>query len=125
MRQHDALSTRIVSPNRLHPRHDRDDFFAIVEHALKTAGATTKLLSDQALELLWRASRGILRTTAHLLRNALAIAHERDQTFVDDAVVNAAIDDLALTRPNSVAPDPALRTPAPKSRSKSGTGSRG
>ena len=122
MRQHDALSTRIVSPNQIHARHDRDDFVALVEHALATAGATTKLLSDPALELLWRASRGVLRTTAHLLRNALAVAHERDQTFVDDDVIHAAIDDLALTRPNAVVPVAA--TPDPKPRSKSGTRSR-
>ena len=124
MRHHAALATRIVSPNRMTPLTHRDDFLALVDHAMTAAGATTRVLSDQALELLWRATRGIVRATAILLRTALAIAHERDQSFVDDDIMTAAIDDLALTRPNA-APSP-LRpaVPAPKPRRQTGTKSR-
>lgn len=124
MRQHAALATRIVSPNRMGPRSDREDYAAMVEHALTTAGATTRLLSDHAIELLWRASHGLIRTTATLLRTSLAIAHDREQTFVDDAVMTAAIEELALTQPSArPAPQPTAG-PAPKSRAKTGTRSR-
>lgn len=124
MRHHAALATRIVSPNRMGPRSDREDYIALVEHALTAAGATTRLLNDHALELLWRASRGVVRTTATLLRTSLSIAHEREQTFVDDAVMTAAIEDLALTQPSAAQPQPP-RTPPPKPRAKTGTRSRG
>ena len=125
-RHHAALATRIVSPNRFGPRSDREDYLALVEHALTAAGATTRLFSDQAIELLWRASQGVIRTTATLLRTSLALAHEREQTFVDDAVMVAAIEDLALTQP-SARPTPArpLRTPPSKPRAQTGTRSRG
>lgn len=113
MHHHAALATRIVSPNRLGPRSDREDYIARVGHALTAAGATTRLLNDHALELLWRASRGVVRTTATLLRTSLSIAHEREQTFVDDAVMTATIEDLALTQPSAAQPQPP-RTPPPK-----------
>jgi type II secretory pathway predicted ATPase ExeA len=41
------------------PPRGREDFMAMVEHGLKVAGAKTKLLSEQALELLWRVSHGL------------------------------------------------------------------
>jgi type II secretory pathway predicted ATPase ExeA len=124
MRHHAALATRIVSPNRMHPRSDRDDFLALVEHALKAAGATTRLLSDPALEMLWRASRGVTRVASDLLRTALMIAHEREQSFVDDDVISAAIDERAITL--STVEHPAIAAaPSTKPRSQSGTKSRG
>ena len=127
MRHHAALATRIVSNTRMPARTDRDDFVALVEHGLTSAGATTKLLSDPALELLWRATRGIVRTTSLLLRNAVSIAHERDQNFVDDDTMSAAIDQLALTHATTATlPQPAP-APAPavgKPRAHTGTKSR-
>jgi MSHA biogenesis protein MshM len=125
LRHHAALATRIVSPNRMPPRSDREDFLALIDHAMKAAGATTRLFSDPALELLWRASRGVVRTIAILLRTSLAIAHEREQSFVDDDVMTAAIDDLALAQPSAATPTPAAPTRSPKPRGQTGTRSRG
>jgi len=122
MRHHAALATRIVSPNHIHPRSERKDFVALVEHAMKAAGAHTRILNDPALEMLWRASRGVVRVASKLLRTSLSIAHERDQSFVDEHVVAAAIDELALTQPT--APEPQPDATAPKPRSQSGTKSR-
>lgn len=122
MRQHAALATRIVSANRIPARTDREDFFAMIESAMAAAGATTRLLSDPALELLWRASRGLPRLAAKILRSSLMLAHERDHSFVDDSLVNAAIDDLALEHPTTApTPPPA---PGQKSRRKTETSSR-
>ena len=120
MRHHAALATRIVSANRMTPRVDRDDFFAMIDSAMASAGATTKLLSEPALELLWRASRGLPRVAAKLLRTSLMLAHDRDHSFVDDSLVSAALDELAVERPTTAAAPPA----APKPRRKSETTSR-
>ena len=98
MRQHAALASRIVSTNVLPPR-ERADFLAMVEHGLKIAGAKTKLLSEQALELLWRVSHGLPRQASRLLRASLMLAHERDQTFVDERVMLDACEELQHARP--------------------------
>src|SRR6187431_2701178 len=55
MHQHAALATRIAADVRLEPL-DRDAFSSAVDHALKAAGATQKILSDPAVEMLFRTS---------------------------------------------------------------------
>jgi len=118
MRHHAALATRIVSPNVLEPL-DRETFVAMLEHGLAVAGATTKILADPSIEVLWRVSRGIPRAVSRLLRTALALAHERGQSFVDEPTMLAACDELALTRPS---PARERRAEAPAtSRDKLGT----
>ena len=92
---HAALKTRVATEVRLEPL-DRDTFTAAIEHGLKAAGASSKLLADPALELLFRSSRGGLRVASKLLRAALRAAHERDQSFVDELVMEAAIDETGL-----------------------------
>jgi type II secretory pathway predicted ATPase ExeA len=94
--QHAALRTRIAAELRLEPL-DRDAFVAAVDHGLKAVGATRKLLADQAVEMLFRSSRGVLRTASLTLRAAFRIAAERDQAFVDEAVMQAAVDEAGLT----------------------------
>jgi MSHA biogenesis protein MshM len=96
MHQHAALATRIAAELRLDPL-DRDAFAAAVDHALKTAGATQKVLSDPAVEMLFRASRGVLRMAARLLRAALRIAHAKGQTFIDEPTLQAALDEVGTT----------------------------
>jgi type II secretory pathway predicted ATPase ExeA len=77
---------------------DRETFAALLDHALKAAGATNNLLSDPARELLFRASRGVPRIASKLLRAALQRAHERDQSFVDDHTLEAVLDDAVPQR---------------------------
>ena len=98
MRQHAALASRVVSTNVMAPR-EREDFMAMVEHGLKVAGAKTKLLSDQAMELLWRVSHGLPRHASRLLRTSLMLAHEREQSFVDEHMMLDACEELQLRRP--------------------------
>jgi type II secretory pathway predicted ATPase ExeA len=105
LRQHAALYTRIVSPNVMEPP-PRKDFFAMVDHGLRAAGATTKLFADPALEVLWRTSRGLPRQAAKLLRASLSLAHEQDQNFVDEHLMLKACDQLGLDRPTELAPQP-------------------
>ncbi len=91
--QHAALHTRIATEVRLEPL-DRDAFMAALEHGFKAAGATTKLFSDQAAEMLYRASSGTFRRASRLVRSSLRFAHERGQSFVDETVVQLAIDEM-------------------------------
>jgi len=94
MHQHAPLLMRVAETVRLEAL-DRETFAAAIDHGLHAVGATTKLLADPALEMLFRSSRGVLRLGARILRAALLIAHERDQAFVDEAVMEAAVDEVA------------------------------
>ena len=111
MQHHAALARRVVSWNRLAPRHDHALFKAMIDHALKVAGAKQKLIADPAHELLFRASRGIPGVAANLLRHALSIAHQRDQSFVDETVM---LDAIAESSPETVRPTPPAQKPPPK-----------
>jgi type II secretory pathway predicted ATPase ExeA len=91
MQQHAALAMRVVHQIHLEAL-DRESLLAMVDHGLKAAGATEKILSDPARELLFRASRGVPRVASKILRAALIEAHERNQNFVDDHVMEAALE---------------------------------
>lgn len=93
MQQHATLAMRIVANVHLEPL-DRETFFAMLDHALKAAGAQTTLLSDTARELFFRSCRGVPGVASQLLRLALGRAHERDQNFVDDHILEAALDEM-------------------------------
>jgi MSHA biogenesis protein MshM len=94
--QHAALRTRLAAEVRLEPL-DRDTFLAVVEHGLKAVGATRKLLADQAMEMLFRACRGVLRDASKILRAAFRIAAERGQAFIDEPVMQAAVDEVGAS----------------------------
>jgi type II secretory pathway predicted ATPase ExeA len=93
MQQHAALRSRIAVELRLEPL-DRDLFGAAIEHGFKAAGASQKILADQAMEMLFRGSRGVLRVASKTLRTAMRLAAERGQGFLDEATVQAALDEL-------------------------------
>ena len=95
MQQHAPLAMRVVHQIHLEPL-DRDTLGAAVDHALKAAGATQNLLSDPAREQLFRASRGVLRVASKVLRAALRLAHDKNQNFIDDHIMEAAIDEIPL-----------------------------
>jgi MSHA biogenesis protein MshM len=93
MHQHAPLAMRVAAHVHLEPWTDREIFARLVRQGLESAGATEKLLSDPAMEMLFRSSRGLARVASRLLRAALREAHERDQNFVDEHIMEAAIDD--------------------------------
>jgi MSHA biogenesis protein MshM len=95
MQQHAPLAMRVHTRVGLEPL-ERESFCACVQHGLAAAGATSRLLADPALEMLYRASRGLPRVAARLLRTALRAAHERDQSFVDEHTMQLAVDELAF-----------------------------
>lgn len=96
MHQHAALATRIAAEIRMDPL-ERETFVAAIDHGLKAVGATQKLLGDQAIEILYRSSRGVLRIASKLLRTALRVAHTRNQSFIDEQVMQAALDEIGAT----------------------------
>lgn len=93
LQTHAALAMRVSAWVQLEPL-EREDFRELIEHALKAVGAQNKILADPAYEMLFRSSRGVPRIASRLLRAALQMAHERDQNFVDEHVLEAAIDDM-------------------------------
>jgi MSHA biogenesis protein MshM len=93
---HDALRTRAAVQLHLEP-FDRDTFAAFVEHGLRAVGATQKLIADPALEQLFRASRGVPRVAARVIRAALRRAHELNQNFVDERVMDETLTELTTT----------------------------
>lgn len=100
MHQHAPLAMRVAAQVHLEPFTDRDLFGALIHQSLEAVGASEKILADPAMELLWRASRGVPRTASKVLRAALRIAHERDQSFVDEHILEDAIEDVLVPIPS-------------------------
>ena len=98
LQHHKPLRDRINAPKALRPK-TRDELHSMVAHGMKVAGGDAKIFADPALEVLYRASRGVPRTAAHLLRVALAFAHDRDRDFVDEDTMLAACSELDLITP--------------------------
>ena len=94
---HETLRTRALVHEHLEP-FDRETFTAFIDHGLRAVGAAQKLLSDPALEQLFRTSRGIPRIAAKMIRAAFRLAHERNQNFVDERVMDDAL--VLLTAPS-------------------------
>ncbi len=95
MQLHAPLASRVAAQVHLSPL-ERDDFRALIEHGLRAAGSRDKLLTDSALELLFRVCRGIPRIASRVLRAALKEAHARNQNVVDDASLKAAVQSLTM-----------------------------
>lgn len=96
MKQHAALASRITASLHLESLTERKLFLDFLDHGMKAAGATSTLFADDAVELLFRASRGIPRRVSRLVREALMLAHEQDKSFVDSAVLEAVLDEEEL-----------------------------
>ena len=96
MQQHAPLAMRVSAHVHLEPFTDRETFDALISSSLEAVGATDKILGDPALEMLLRASRGLPRIASKVLRAALRLAHEREQSFVDEHILEAAIDDVLV-----------------------------
>lgn len=99
--EHAALAMRVSAAVHFEPLTDKDGFAAAIAASLAAVGAKDKILADPALDLLFRQSRGFLRVAAKLLRSALRLAHERDQSFVDEPVMALAVDELLSAAPRA------------------------
>lgn len=97
MQQHAPLAMRVAAQVHLEPITDRDAFAVFITQGLRAVGASEKILADPAMELLLRASRGLPRVASKLLRAALILAHEREQSFVDEHLLEEAIDEVLMS----------------------------
>jgi type II secretory pathway predicted ATPase ExeA len=102
MQQHLALAMRVAAQVHFEPTTDREAFAATIFGCLEAVGSKQKLLGDPALELLFRSSRGVFRVASRLLRAALRLAHDKDQSFVDEHVMEAAVEQMFTTAPVGV-----------------------
>lgn len=93
MQHHAPLDSRVAARIHLEPL-SRGDFSALIEHALKAAGAREKVFTDSAFELFWRSTHGVPRAASRLLRAALRLAHRNNQNLVDDRIITDAIEEL-------------------------------
>jgi Holliday junction resolvasome RuvABC ATP-dependent DNA helicase subunit len=64
--------------------------------SVSAAGASQKILADQAMEMLFRGSRGVLRVASKALRTGIRMAADRGQSFLDEPVIQAALDELGV-----------------------------
>ncbi len=96
MQQHAPLAMRVSAHVHLEPLTDRQTFEALISKSLQAVGATEKILADPALEMLMRSSHGLPRVASKVLRAALRIAHEREQLFVDEHILEDAIDEVLV-----------------------------
>ena len=99
MQQHLALAMRVSAHIHFEPLNDREAFAAVITGCLATVGGKRKLLADPALDLLFRSSRGVFRVAGKLLRSALRLAHEHDQAFIDEHLMEQAVDQIFLLAP--------------------------
>lgn len=99
--EHASLAMRVSAAVHFEPFTDKDAFATAIAASLAAVGASQKILAEPALDLLFRQSRGFLRVAAKLLRSALRLAHERDQSFVDEATLATAVDELLTAAPRT------------------------
>lgn len=102
--EHAALATRVAAHVHFDPFLDKDAFVACILAALAAVGCTEKIIADPALDLLFRQSRGFLRLAGKLLRTSLRLAHDRDQSFVDEATMLLAVEDVLAPAPRQAKP---------------------
>jgi len=69
----------------------RREMAPYVDHHLGLAGATRPLFGEDALELLWSASRGLPRVIGTLALAALALAAGEGRTLVEASILQRAI----------------------------------
>lgn len=86
-----ALKTRIATSVHLDPISSREQFGAFLEHGLDAVGVKSSIVADSARELIYRASGGVPREIAKLIRRAMRRADERGQSYLDDVVVEEAL----------------------------------
>lgn len=92
--EHAPLAMRVSAAVHFEPFTDKAAFVAAIAASLAAVGASQKIIAEPALDLLFRQSRGFLRVAAKLLRSSLRLAHEKDQSFVDEATLAIAVDEL-------------------------------
>jgi len=86
-----ALSSRIRVRCSFQPVTVREEFTQLIEHAFKTAGCQTKLLSDSGIEILRASSQGRLRIIHNIIATSMQLAQQRNLSHLPDDILQEAI----------------------------------
>ena len=86
-----ALSSRIRVRCSFKPVTEREQFTQLIEHAFKTAGCQTKLLSDSGIEMLRSSSQGKLRIIHNILATSMQLAQQQNLNHLPEDVLKEAI----------------------------------
>lgn len=86
-----ALSSRIRVRCSFQPVTEREQFTQLIEHAFKTAGCQTKLLSDSGIEILRSSSQGRLRIIHNILVTSMQLAQQKNLSHLPDEILKKAI----------------------------------
>lgn len=89
-----ALASRIQVRLDLGAIAERERFHALINHALRHAGAQHTLLGDSALELLRQASQGLPRKAGSILKTSLQLARSQGLNHLPDDIIQQAIEEL-------------------------------
>jgi len=89
-----ALASRIAVRMQLKAVLERERFASLIQHALKSAGATHTLLSDSGMELLRQASRGLPRQAGRILCGAMQRAVPKGLNHLPDDLLQQTIEEL-------------------------------
>jgi len=95
LQMHEALRQRIAVHFHLEglPRQELD---AYLDQQLKTAGVLEPLFDDSARQVLYQATKGILRKVNHLCLTALRLAAARKIATVNEAIMLDAAQEALL-----------------------------
>jgi hypothetical protein len=89
-----SLASRIKVRHTFQPILERERFTQLIEHAFKTAGCQTKLLSESGIEILRSASQGRPRHAHLILITSMQLATSKNLNHLPDDVLHEAISQL-------------------------------
>jgi type II secretory pathway predicted ATPase ExeA len=95
LQMHEALRQRIAVHFHMDglPRQELD---AYLDHQLKTAGVLQPLFDDSACQVLYQATKGILRKVNQLCLAALRLAAARKSALVNETLMLDAAQEALL-----------------------------
>ena len=86
-----ALASRIRVRCSFEPITEREPFSQLIDHAFKTAGCQTKLVSDSGIEMLRIASQGRPRHVHLILSTSMQMAAQRNLSHIPDDIIQEAV----------------------------------
>ncbi len=92
---HDALAQRITIRLRL-KGWDRDEVDQYILYRLEAAGRTAKLFFPDAVEAIFKASRGVPRLVDRIAEHSLLAALHQHKKDIDAELVTESLDEVDL-----------------------------
>jgi type II secretory pathway predicted ATPase ExeA len=89
-----SLASRIQVRHTFQPILERERFTLLIEHAFKTAGCQTKLVSESGIEMIRIASQGRPRHAHLILIISMQLAAQRNLNHIPDDILQEAITQL-------------------------------